>query len=361
MRDRSTARRAHAWLGGWAAAIALAGCQQTVVFEQPGVDGGGQDVGGTGVPDALGFCSNGQTAPQMLFVGIESIDVIIALDRSSFMNAPFGSSTALDAAEQALSDMVKTYQNVVQFGSILFPGSTLGCSDSNGCCVTQEPSFPTIMGYSGFIKTDLTFCDDPAHACADTAARPTAAVLDASQRFFATNQVSDPSRYVLLVTNGPPGCAGNGGVSACQDAVNAVSRLNNNNSFVNTALVGLNYPSTDNCLGQMAQRAGNQFMNPYYVSNPTDLSSALTSIGNVIAKNACHLNVGVAVNDFNAHVIVWQNGAPVPQNDSNNDGWTVDKNNPYQINLHGNACDALIKQGKAGSGTLVYNCVPPHP
>jgi hypothetical protein len=71
--------------------------------------------------------------------------------------------------------------------------------------------------------------------------------------------------------------------------------------------------------------------------------------------------VGLPINDFNNHTIVLQNGILLAQND-NNDGWTVDKNNPYQINLHGNACDALIKQGKAGSSTFVYNCVgQPHP
>jgi hypothetical protein len=105
-------------------ALALGGCRQTVVFN-PG-----------GTPNDLAkLCVDG--LPANVPYELRSPSVIVALDRSSGMNAPLGSMTAVSASLIALNEAALHYQTSVRFGFVEFPRVSFGCSDSYGCCAGQ--------------------------------------------------------------------------------------------------------------------------------------------------------------------------------------------------------------------------------
>src|SRR5947208_2939262 len=98
--------------------VSVLACRETVVIDESAVDaGGGSDGGQT-------FCSGPPTAfrPQ-------SPKVMVLLDRSDSMTAPFGSSSAVVVARDALDQYASKYQHVVWFGYSDFPGS-MNCSPS---------------------------------------------------------------------------------------------------------------------------------------------------------------------------------------------------------------------------------------
>src|SRR6185369_1802020 len=112
-------------------------CLQTVVLERPPSDGGlpgsgGGAAGGAGTggspgagggPWNPGFCANGAFAS--LSPMPRSPDLVIALDRSSSMSTSrFGATTRLEATQQALRQMVSTYQKTIRFGYEEFPVSS---------------------------------------------------------------------------------------------------------------------------------------------------------------------------------------------------------------------------------------------
>ena len=354
MRRRSASHPTHPWLGVTALAVALAGCRQTVEFVAVNADGGSGDDAG-GVPS--GLCLEGQT-PLFIQLSPESSVIVVALDRSTSMNDPFGYPgypSKLDAAKQSLLAVVQRYQATVRFSYVGFPGMVQsGCFPDSECCSRIDPSVPASgTGGSSLFEQAILACDTAPATCAVGSQRPTAAALAGCVGLYESIDLrAFRNRYVLLVTDGDPGCPGSSS-DACKDAQVQVSTLGNPNLNVSTSVVGLGTPSSGSgCLAKLALTGNGN----YYPTRASDLDGTLETITHAMAADACHVNLQTTPSNF-ANVIVSQNGTQVPRSNVDGDGWQSDGSSS-RITLYGKACDTLLEQGMA-STTLVDCGDPP--
>jgi hypothetical protein len=338
---------------GALALVAGPACRQMVTFEETTIDGslagndggGSGGNGGSGNGGSSGFCANQQQ------VGFEPdvSDVMIVLDRSMGMsNTPFGSSTVsrLNAAESALETAVMTYQTVVRFGFVTFPGDAVSCTGgSDPDCCAGNGLDPT-LNYNLF-DNSLRACDMPTASCASGSDRALGAALGFCKSSLRND--TDPNvvgKYALVVTDGPPGCPAPS-QGCAQDATSAVGQLGN--AQVRTVVVQLigNSGDKDPCL-QQAIAAPGSF---YAASAPDILQQKLANILYPIALASCAISLQLStpapelqVKDMNGNLI---------PNDPTN-GWTYQQGSLTRIILNGPSCSTFIQTGQ--SGLKIYSC-----
>jgi len=331
---------------GAALALALMGCQQTVYLNydgSPGMGGGsGFDAGDGGPPP--NFCAGGQT--RNVPGGMESPDIIVALDRSSSMNTMLTSSMSrLDAALAGLYDEVMRYQGSVRFGYVGFPApASMSCSNGGQCCADSNFMFPTTMGYQGF-HVATTSCDPTTPQCATTADRPTDAALRMCGNAYNMFDTSNRNRFVLLVTDGEPSC---GSRDECSDSQSEIAMLSGNPTQVDTVVIGIGDVGAS-CLQQLALSGAHHLPNaPYYyhVSTSMDLGAAIDAAVTDLAQTACTIDVyQPPANPDRLGVFI--DGALVPHNMY--DGWEYQGQDKSTIRLSSPWCDRLLS---AAAGAL---------
>lgn len=324
-------------------ASSLAACRQTVLIDQSGVDAsGGIDAGQT-------FCS-GLPAEFL----IQPPEVMVALDRSSTMNARFGDSTVLGTARDALDVYASRYQKVANFGYIEFPGGSSLCTGQAGCCASNpKPPNPNYVPFN----MALHACDQNGLPSCATASyqRPTVPALTGCEVVFSSRP-DQTSRYVLLITNGMPDC-GAGPNSGCNDAQTTVTDMARN-YFVSTVVVapGQLDPTTTDCLEGMAINGGAR--NPPYLhpaSNATDLGNTIGDVIRGFAMDACRLNLTTRIADSDRAAVTWKD-AQIPRD--RNSGWEL-VDNGFTVILHSQWCDHLIEDGPAVFAVFP-DCNPTH-
>jgi hypothetical protein len=324
-------------------ALALApACRQTVLFEEtsdgPISSTGGGGNGGTGGNGGNGFCAS----PQMVNFMPAAADVIIALDRSTGMSTTqFGSSPSrLSAAEAALENAVQIYQNFVRFGFVTFPGDAASCTGSDPDCCAGNFLDPTVNGSSVF-NMSVTSCDTIGASCAQGTDRALGDALGQA-KFFYKNDPDPVARYVLVLTDGPPGCPAAPSLGCPSDATSAVSALLNQaqakTMFIQ--LTGTN-GDLDPCLKYLWSLAGNGGVLPS-ATNPDALSHQLELILGPIARISCFINLGLQAPADQLQLLL-DNVGRVP-NDQNN-GWSYQNGSQSSIVLNGMYCTAFIQSG----------------
>lgn len=309
-------------------ALALGACRQTVVFE-PG-----------GAPND-NFCIDGRTFN--LDYELRSPSVIVALDRSSGMNAPLGSMTTIAASLVALNEAALHYQTSVRFGFVDFPRNGFGCADGYGCCAGQVAPPADYFAF----KYAANFCDSPTSGCIPSDERPTPAALNACWAAYDRLDASNRSRYVLLVTNGEPYCGGGG---SCSSATAAIGSLRRAKEEVRTIVVVPGDVADDNCLQDMALAGG---VSPDYHSatTPMMLTDTVAMVVRSVATEACRLDLFDPIDDF-GQVALFLNNNQITRGGP--DGW-ADRDR-FSLELRGKACQALLDDPK---GSLaVYWCSP---
>ena len=223
------------------AALALAACRQTVVFDQTGFDGGGGiggvggrgggigGVGGVGISGVGGGIGGSRSCTgQPVKVSPESRALIVALDRSSGMSSKFGETTQVAATRAALEERALRYQKAVRFGYIDFPGSS--CSGQDGyCCAGQLiPPAPNVQSF----RNALHACDQNPSCSFLGSSRPTPIAIRSITAAFNTGI----NGYMLLITNGRPDCA-SGTNPACTEAQTLIGALASPPLYVPTFVV----------------------------------------------------------------------------------------------------------------------------
>jgi hypothetical protein len=270
--------------------------------------------------------------------------VIPVLDRATNMQREVisGSTTRLVAARAALGALVDRYAAAVRFGFVDFPGARLGCNVDASCCPSDV--LPPSHGIQAF-EAALHTCDDPS-TCPATTDRATAAALFECGTVF-TNQSRD-GRYVILLTDGQPGCAfaETSGCALARDQASVLAQRD-----VRTHVVGIEISSSNiGCLDLVAN-VGNG--NLYLVDSATELNQALEEIMNPIAREACHVDV-LSPPTGREQVALLRNGVEIPR--SRNDGWDFDGSSATSLTLYGDACDEVIEQGAANLDLRA--CIP---
>jgi hypothetical protein len=381
-----SARRLNVFTLALATGVLGGACRQTVVLDPSAVaargdsgDAGGgmggarllsdggpdADKGGNGGsagnhtdgghPDLPSFCFGGQIQP--LDITMRTPDIIVSVDRSSSMQAWFGSGTRLQVIQQEVNALVAKYR-VARFGYEEFPSTTSMCSNGQGCCA-GDVALPNYNNGKAIDRV-IHACDGNGPGC-DQPERPIADALAKCSSTFATLfSTSDTGhRYVLLLTSGDPTCAGaNAMTTACDDSVAQVTLLSRAN--INTAIFGVGDGATGSaCLDQLALYGGldNGGPSPLYhlAKTPDDLSSALDPVVETIAEEACKIDVRSPPADPKKVELLFD-GVPVP-NDAV-DGWTFDPDTTVTLTVHGSYCRTLVQN--ANKVDLIAGCPIPH-
>ena len=168
--------------------------------------------------------------------------------------------------------------------------------------------------------------------CARSAPAPTAAALASCARFFGMVDQGVRNRYVLLVTDGDPDCAG-ASSDACKDAQFQVSTLANP-SNVTTIVVGLGPGER-----QLPHQAG---AHGWWNLLPDAAERARRNPRRDHARNG---SGGLSPRSQpNAERFFQRDRATERHADpaQYSDGWQPDGNSP-RITLYGKACDTLLK------------------
>ncbi len=317
-------------------ALALAACRQTVVFNR---------ADGSLPADLAAYCLDGDR--DVLQYTQRPPNVIVALDRSASMNAPFGAVTEIRAALATLDDVSARYQTSVRFGFVEFPGvvSTAYCSDDYRCCAGKVT--PPFSDYQAF-QFAAHNCDQPSFSCTTTSEeRPTTEALRACFNAYSESGPLKGNRYVLLVTDGAPTCGGSG-CSAAQ----MITNLRGAN--VMTFVVVLGNVTNDDCLSTMALSGGADIgMSPFYHSaiSPETLNIAVSKIVGTIAEDACRLELRDPAADPD-QVSLFLDSDRIVKGGPN--GWDFADKDRKWITLQGAACERLHA---APAGALdVYRC-----
>lgn len=359
---------------------AVFGCKQTLLITemaagdqtggQAGLDAGGggghpdahggpDGSGGAGGGDKSGDGSVDAAAPRSCEGGSHISftqhvsDVIVAVDRSMSMLTPtFGGMTSFDAAVQQAVAVANKYRDVVHFSGLPFPsGPSSNCHTDASCCAASVPAPTKSVG--GF--SDQLMCSVPLSCPDSTNERATTAALNAASAYFGRPDYPN-GRYVVVVTNGPPGACGSS-MDCPPEAFNAVTGLAN--AGIPVYFVSLADPSRpDNCLPGLARLNPDQkrsFLLP--ASSPGDLFTALDSIVNMAANSSCTLELlNGPYNPGQLLVFSGSNQIP-PVNQSSMDGWQwFGGPSSSIITLRGKWCDAI----KSGSRDVLTVCTSDH-
>jgi len=386
----------------------MGGCRQTVVLEPPltppdaatggaagafggngsgghmngdaGTDGGAGNNGGGGSSGSHAdgghadgaFCPGGQI--QELGIMMRTPDVVFSVDRSAGMQTWFGTGSRLQVIQDQIDALVAKYQKLVRFGYEEFPGASgMGtCSGGQGCCAGAV--VPPTSNALKFIDNVRTTCastsgmggtgggsnDGPPSGCAAQTSRPTADALTKCDKTFASLAAFPTSgnRYVILLTGGDPSCMSSDPMSTpCNDALNAVVRLNRDS--VGTAVFGVGEEAMGSqCLGLLAGAGGLEAggASPYFLAlTPTALSAALSPVVETIAEQACQIDIRQPPADPTKVALLFD-GVAVVQDGV--DGWAFETGSTVKITIYGAACDTLLQD--APKVELVSGCSSPH-
>jgi len=355
------------WLAA-AAGLLLGGCQQTVLLENPPPEGGtggdiGQaDAGGAGDRGNAGGGTDGGppavpgdarddrpavapcTAPRrFLEFRITHPSVVIAFDRSSSMSTPFGDSTRLRVAQQAVRDAVRTYQGGVLFGYQEFPTGDTMCMGGAGCCASR-PTLPVLSNYDQ-IDSKMNECEMRGN-CSTAASTPTAEALERCRAAFTSTGNSASDGYVLLVTDGEPSCPrGRNMMTPCEDANFEATTLNNI-SGVKTVVVGVGEDvAHSECLNDLASAGGmpRPGMLRYYAGrDPFLVRQQVGDAVEMVARRNCHIDV-LSPPDPAETVTMSFAGRKIERDPTGKNGWNFDGNTTISISVFGDACQQLAK------------------
>ena len=206
--------------------------------------------------------------------------MVVALDRSTGMNAKFNDGSTLgSASSEALRTVVSRYEEAVNFALVLFP-SPANCPSDPSCCVGKVSS-PTAPGFSFALDS----CNTPG-ACVTTSQRPIAQALDSTYEFLFAKLRS--WRYLLLLTSGDPGCDSGPGDN-CDDEE---FRTNDFQNRINvwTEVIGVGLSDGGGCLGRLA-RAGGLALDATRTTSSSDLAAKIDEFVRMIARDACSLDL----------------------------------------------------------------------
>ena len=355
--------------------LLLVGLSCTSFVGLPGAagDAGGSsgDTGGVQGPDASidqsgpsdrpwSYHPGGCVDPQPLKVLSNTVEMIVALDRSTSMQQQaFASTTRLQAAQQAIVAATIAHPGI-QFGLELFPSST-GCNGAS-CCAGSVSVQPA-PNQSTSIATQMACGSGDAGCSTAGDDSPSPSALHQCRTYFVNegSQGGRSSQFVLLITDQDPTCAADflGDGSPCDVGNNEANKLGARNVGVQMFVVALNSDaqSTD-CLAKMAAANASSFGgNSQFVAvaDQQALHDALEA--NMIAAeaNLCRFSL-VPQPDNSSQVVVMVKNTPVQFDPTGQQGgWRYSDNSSSEIVLSGSACSQLTS-GQGDSKPTVLVC-----
>lgn len=329
------------WMGGGGRGRGGAGASGGI--------GGPVGSGGFGFPPGSGGGVGSGCSPAPWRIDVA--DLIFVVAHSQSMATPLGDMTRATAVIRAIESVVDPNQNAVNFGYHEFPSRTGCMASANGCCVSEEKPWLK-AGYLTDMTEWMLSCDpgQSSTSCLSmTDGRPIAPALMKTHQLFTPSDGS-PKRFVVLITDGPPGGCGEDPNEACTAAVTAVSDLAHPaqvpmTSGVVVPVVPLGDDATGNaCLKMMATQGG-YFPQPppAPIKDFKTLSASLTQIVSRAADDYCTIRLNATKVDPSSYVWLWANGHFIGAHDTNN-GWEFSPpDQSVWIRVYGEGCRTLQK------------------
>jgi hypothetical protein len=241
-RARGRRRRLAAWI--WA--IAPAACDRPVdiVAELPA----------PGAP-AAAACAPAPATPAP-----GTPEVLIALDRSGSTSRPLstGGPSRLEVMVTALRDLVRRYEGRVRWGYLEFPMNTYerACPGGLACCAGGALVAPSPFGFQAIdqvLQTSSRCTPGASGGCGEVrVGTPTWDALRVARELYAAPG-DGRARYVLLATDGEPGCSSF--PNACNASEEEARRLLA--AGVRTIVLGVGQDAAASaCLGRLALAGG---------------------------------------------------------------------------------------------------------
>jgi hypothetical protein len=320
-------------------------------------DAGRTGTGGVGPKDASStdaHCPAGRSPP--ISYTSDQPQILVALDRSSTMSAPFGSPSSPTISAFALNTILSAVDNYggtrdtrseIQFLFLDFPDDGSDCNSSVSCC-----SGDVTMSYQTF-ATAANPCNGgggPA-SCYSLPDRPIGRALWRARDYYMFNSANQHSneRYVLLITNGDP--LGSCTADDCNDAIMATAQLNDLGVTTDVVEIGAN----TGCLTLLAN-AQPTYPSPFYLaSTQSELANVINQIVLAVAQNACRLTLSQP--PASGQIAVSNNGMPVlPDSGSTGNGWSYGGNDSTRVFLHGSLCTSFLLQNpNSPMGLTIYD------
>ena len=299
---------------------------------------------------------DGCAYPQYLRVLSNTVEMIVALDRSTSMQQHvFDSTTRLQAAQDAIVAATGNHPGI-WFGLELFPSST----DCNGasCCAGSVSVQPT-FNQSTSIETQMACGSGDAGCPTAGDDSPSPSALQQCREYFVAegSQGGRSSQFVLLMTDQDPTCAADSFADGtpCTSGTNEAGKLGARNVGVQTFVVALNGDvQATTCLAGMAAANASSFggnLQFFSVTDQQGLQSALETIMIAAETNLCRFSlVHPAANP--SQVVVVVNGTPVQPDPTGQQGWTYSDATSSEVVLSGAACSQWLSGGTSSPEVL---------
>jgi von Willebrand factor type A domain len=328
----------------------------------PNVNGGGAAGGGghrpTGGTGGTGVTVDGSTLPTAdANCGVTNHmgnrlppDLLLVFDRSGSMaedpttgnncNPAATCPSKWNQATTAVGMAVTASEGTIRWGLKLF--STNG----NNCTVNAGAQVPIALNNGTAITTALG-------NAGPAGSTPTTAAVTRGGDYLATLTTDNP-RFLVLVTDGQPTCAGgngNGADDAAAVAAVATQAARGYGTFV-VGIATVGNTGADGTLSMMSTngmhaRAGTP--NYYVVNNTAELVTALESIGTQVSSCTFTLDT---IPPNPANVRVEGDGTPIPANLNN--GWVYEPG-MRSITLKGSYCDNVLNS-TIKSVVVLFGC-----
>jgi len=286
-------------------------------------------------------------------------DLLVILDRSASMQeTPLGASpTPGDPSKwslvtPALGEVITATNAIVSWGLKTFPEAGPECG---GSTVTTTIDVPVAPANATAVNAAI------AATTPDGNGTPTAAAVDVGRDYLQA-RTSANAKYLLLVTDGLPSCAGTtlDSAMAATAAVKSVTKAAD--AGINTFVVGLVSTSTaaTDTLNKLAIAGGEPRLgaNPlttrfHQALSKDELIAALRTITGQVVSCRFPLSSPPPVPD---NVTVSVAGTPIPHDPSGANGWEYASTAHTEVRVYGSSCDTIRAAGSAASVQIVYGC-----
>ncbi|HEY4188565.1 MAG TPA: VWA domain-containing protein [Polyangia bacterium] len=335
-----------------------ASCTKTwVLGGDLGAGGAGGEIaiGGGGSSGSSGFFGQGGkggsgsgghgcacTTTGRLRYDIPTSDMIFVVGRNQSMSTKFGDNgTRMTAVQSVVHAATTANQDAVNFGFQDFP-SLNGCSNGTTCCPSTDiPVYPSPLN-AGAIDGAFRMCGPgpSVNGCvAQNDSRSVAQALSSAGDLFGAPRDIPNDRYVVLITDGPPGCVTDDPQQACSSALKVLSSWAH--SSIKTYVIGIGDAAQDQQCLQSIALMGQASTNLFDVADPSSLTKAINQIVDSAAAAACTVELLTSPSDPML-VSVFLQGRELCYDPTGRSGWSYPSYpSPMRIEINGADCAAV--------------------
>lgn len=285
-------------------------------------------------------------------------DMLLTVDISGSMCTPLidtfppSMTSKMSIMKTALNDLVASKDARINFGLMLFPGTSDACAPGTVTNPIMPRNGAAIMSTVDGLNGDIFGC-----AFEHDGATPTPTSLDAARAYYGTIPVNEVGRYVLLATDGQPNCGAplpDGGTEETVDeTVAAIEALAA--AGIPTYVLGFGDGITAGDLNRMATAGGTGM--PYSARSAAELDMALDMIAAEIIPASCTIALGGASRDPALLQVSFDGGPLIPRNEARTSGWDYDAGT-NTITFYGPECTRL-QSGEVDEVDVDFGCPGP--